>query len=87
MSKAKNKHVLEKSIICSSVDNMRKVMDKLHILGYESLNGMPLVNVFAHKIEWDRGIRMINVYNNKSVKFAAGNNTKSKIMLVKDIDF
>lgn len=49
---------------------MEKVIKKLHEDGY-FCEGMSLHNVGKAVYEWKRGMRVINVYNSKEVKFAA----------------
>lgn len=79
----KTKQILEKSIVCSNLENFEKVIKKLHSLGYES-KGIALFNVFKHTYEWNRGLKVINLYSNKEVKFALNDKTLKGI---KDIDF
>lgn len=59
-----------KQILCQSIDDMEKAIKKLHEDGY-FCEGMSLHNVGKAVYEWKRGMRVINVYNSKEVKFAA----------------
>ena len=49
---------------------MEKAIKKLHEDGY-SCKGTSLHNVNKTAYEWKRGMRVINIYNSKEVKFAA----------------
>lgn len=49
---------------------MEKAIKKLHEDGY-SCEGVSLDNVNKATYEWKRGMRVVNVYNSKEVKFAA----------------
>jgi hypothetical protein len=80
----KFKQTLEKSIVCSSLENFEKVIKKLNSLGYES-KGTPLYNVYKSKSEWNRGMRVINLYDDKEVKFCLSDKNLKNV--VKDIDF
>lgn len=59
-----------KQILCQSIDDMEKVIKKLHEDGY-SCEGVSLHNVGKAAYEWKRGMRIVNVYSSKEVKFAA----------------
>ena len=83
MKKSKKK-ILDKSIVCSNMDSFHKVIKKLHSLGYEKM-GLPLYNVWIHEVEWKNGMRVINIYIDKSVKFAANDKVLNKV--INDIDF
>ena len=80
-----DKQILEKSIVCSSLDNFEKVIKKLHSLGYENSQGLPLFNVYIHNYEWERGMKVINLYSDKSVKFASTDKHLKNV--IQDIDF
>lgn len=56
--------------MCKSIDDMEKAIKKLHEDGY-SCEGVSLDNVNKATYEWKRGMRVVNVYNSKKVKFAA----------------
>jgi hypothetical protein len=78
------KQTLEISITCTNLENFEKVIKKLHSLGYEC-KGIALFNVYKHTYEWDRGLKVINLYSNKEVKFAS--NDKNLKNTIKDTDF
>lgn len=81
----KEKYSLEKSITCSSLDMFQKVIKKLSSLGYENLHGLPLYNLSIHTFEWGRGMKVINLYSDKGVKFAS--TYKNLKNVISDIDF
>ena len=79
-----DKQTLEKSIVCSSLENFEKVIKKLHSLGYEC-KGTALYNVFKANTEWKRGLKVINLYSDKEVKFALSDKNLKNV--ITDIDF
>lgn len=80
---------LEKSILCSNELNFEKVLKKLRSLNYKdgrpgqigaTLNPIPL-----SQYNWELGYKVINLYPNKTIKFALKSNNLYTV--VKDIDF
>jgi hypothetical protein len=80
---------LEKSILCSSEINFEKVLKKLKSLNYKdgrpgqigsTLNPIPL-----SQYNYELGYRVINLYSNKTIKFALKSNNLSNV--IKDIEF
>ena len=39
--------------------------------GYSNRSGLPLYNVWIASTEWERGMRVINVYDDKTILFAS----------------
>lgn len=83
------KSTLQQSIICSNLNQFIKVLEKLQKMKYKS--GQPghensrIDNYGIAEANWKRGIRIINLYNDNTIKFASDSkNLKNKIS---DIDF
>ena len=84
LKKFEDKQTLEKSISCDSLENFEKVIKKLHSLGYEC-KGTALYNVYKATTEWKRGLKVINLYSDKEVKFALSDKNLKNV--ITDIDF
>lgn len=80
----KYKQILEKSISCNSLENFESVIKKLYLLGYEC-KGIPLFNVYKAINQWKQGLKTINLYSNKEVKFALSDKNLKNV--ITDINF
>ena len=79
------KQSIEKSIICSNLDNFRLVLKKLTKLNYVDSQGLTLDTIGMSQYYFDLGLRVINLYDNKTVKYAA--DAKKLKNTIKDTEF
>jgi hypothetical protein len=81
MDMGKEKKKFEKMVIpIGTMKEMRDALDVLHSLGYREKQGLPLGNVWIHEEEFMRGIRAINIYENKIVAFSSKCNKGFKVV-------
>lgn len=79
---------LEKSILCTNLENFRLVLKKLSSLNYvDGRNGQIGENIDTiglSEYHFNLGIRVINLYDNKTIKYSIGYKVKNAI---KDTEF
>jgi len=76
---------LEKSIVCNSLKNFRLVLKKLESLGYVADNGADLDTFGMSEYHFNIGIRIINLYDSKTTKYAVRNKNLKNV--IEDVDF
>ena len=76
---------LEKSIACNSLKNFRLVLKKLASLGYVADNGADLDTFGMSEYTFNRGIRIINLYDNKTTKYAVSDSHLKNV--IEDVEF
>ena len=73
---------LEKSIVCSNLDNFRLVLKKLTSLNYVDTQGSILDTIGLSEYHFNLGLKVINLYDNKTVKYAADSKKSKNSMLI-----